>query len=224
MKIKKKKNKYVLNIYLIFINENSYNNDETIQLIKIKEIFLYGLINITNIIVNNKDDIIISLTNGSICIYNHQYNMPEYIIPYHYQKLTNFIWYEKQKSIISMSLDKTIKIYQLPMKWPTEFIRKNKEINDMNIIRNIIQETKNIYYKSSSNYLNSNKYNDEDEDKNDVDNNNNNDKGNTGKNYGNIWDEGNLDSRNVKNKNEKTKDKDKNNIDEKMFINFSQFF
>ncbi len=209
---KKKKNKYVINIYLIYINENSYNNNETIQLIKLKEIYLYGLINITNIIVNNKDDIIISLSNGSICIYNHLYNMPEYIIPYHYQKLTNFIWYEKQKSIISVSLDKTIKIYQLPIKWPAEFIRKNKEINETNIIRNIIQETKYIYYNNSSNYLNSNNNNDEEND----DNNNGNDKGNIGKNYGNIWDVGNLDSRNIINKN--VNNKDKSNIDEKMYI------
>ena len=209
---KKKKNKYVINIYLIYINENSYNNNETIQLIKLKEIYLYGLINITNIIVNNKDDIIISLSNGSICIYNHLYNMPEYIIPYHYQKLTNFIWYEKQKSIISVSLDKTIKIYQLPIKWPAEFIRKNKEINETNIIRNIIQETKYIYYNNSSNYLNSNNNNDEEND----DNNNGNDKGNIWKNYGNIWDVGNLDSRNIINKN--VNNKDKSNIDEKMYI------
>ena len=215
---KKNKNKYVLNIYLIYINDSYYNEDEPIQLIKMKELYLYGYISITNIEINNKDDIIISLSNGSICIYNHLNNTPEYIISYHYKKLTNFIWYEKQKSIISVSLDKSIKIYQFPIKWPAEFIRKNKEINNVNIIQNIIQETRNIYY--TTNYTNSNNNsnnNEEDDDENaDIDKNGN----GKVKKYGNFWDVGNLDSRNIKNKKETKKDNKKNN-DEKMFINNS---
>ena len=147
---KNTKNKYTLNIYLILIDEYNSSN-ESIQLIKMKEIDINGLVNITNIEINNKEDIIISLSNGSICIYNHSCNIPEYIISYHYKKITNFIWYEKQKSIISVSLDKSIKIFQLPIKWPAEFIRLNKEINNIYIINDIIGETNNFYYSSNNN-------------------------------------------------------------------------
>jgi len=224
---KRNKNKYILNIYLILIDENN-NNDETIQLIKMKQLYLYGLISITNIEISDKEDIIISLSNGSICIFNHSCNSPEYIISYHYKKLTNFIWYEKQKSIISVSLDKSIKVYQIPFKWPAEFIRKNKEVNDFNIISNIIQETKNIYYNTNSNNSYNNYYNNYmNYDNNDNDNDNENKNGhniNNIRNYGNFWDVGNLDSRNnaykiiksIKSGDNKKDNKDNN---EKLFIN-----
>ena len=201
---KSSKKKFTLNIYLILIDKN--NNNGPIQLIKMKEIYLYGLISITNVEINNKDDIIISLSNGSICIYNHNYNNPEYIISYHYKKLTNFIWYEKQKSIISVSLDKTIKVYQLPIRWPAEFIRANKEINDVYIIKDLIQETKNLFYRYNIDNYNEGIIND---------NNRNIKENNKIRNYGNFWDVGNLDPRN--NKLNKIIKKEDNN--EKMFIN-----
>ena len=211
---KKTKNKYILNIYLILINENNYNN-EVIQLIKMKQIYLYGMINITNIEISYKHDIILSLSNGSICIYNHSINTPEYIISYHLKKITNFIWFEQQKSIISVSEDKSIKIYQFPIKWPAEFIRKNKEINDYNIIKDILQETNNIY--NSFNINN----NDDKDYYNNNDNNINNDTTNENsrpKTYGNFWDVGNLDSRNIKNIKMKAKTIKNNNENENLFI------
>ena len=215
---KKTKNKYVLNIYLILIDETYNNNDDPIQLIKMKEIHLYGLITITNIEITNKQDIIISLSNGSICIYNHSYNTPEYIISYHYKRLTNFIWFEKQKSIISVSHDKSIKVYQLPFKWPAEFIRKNKEINNANIIQDIIQETRNIYYSyDSKNKSYNNNYYEEDDDNNYNNKDEINNSKKEGIKYGNFWDIGNLDSRNIRNKEIKS-DKPKVN-NEKLFIN-----
>ena len=183
-----------------------------------KEIYLYGLITITNIEITNKQDIIISLSNGSICIYNHSYNTPEYIISYHYKRLTNFIWFEKQKSIISVSHDKSIKVYQLPFKWPAEFIRKNKEINNANIIQDIIQETRNIYYSyDSKNKSYNNNYYEEDDDNNYNNKDEINNSKKEGIKYGNFWDIGNLDSRNIRNKEIKS-DKPKVN-NEKLFIN-----
>ena len=205
---KNTKNKYILNIFLILIDEYNSNN-EPIQLIKMKEIYIFGLITITNIEINNKEDILISLSNGSICIYNHVCNSPEYIISYHYKKITNFIWYEKQKSIISVSLDKSIKVYQLPIKYPAEFIRLNKEINNIYIMDNIIQETNNFYYSSNNNI-----YNNNDNSEDIYDNNENKDEKLKVRNYGNFWDIGNLDSRNNKIKIIK-KEENKN---EKMFI------
>ena len=209
---KKNKNKYILNIYLILIDENNNNNDP-IQLIKMKALYLYGLINITNIVINEKEDIIISLSNGSICVFNHSCNSPEYIISYHFKKITSFIWYEKQKSIISASLDKSIKIYQIPFKWPAEFIRTNQEINDYNIIDNIIQETNNIYNNYNSNNSYNNYYN------NNIDDNNENNENDKKRNYGNFWDVGNLDSRNNISKIMKNEDSNNKNNNEKLFIN-----
>ena len=150
------KNKLVLNIYLISINEYNINdnNDEQINIIKVKEIFLNGDYFMTSIKITNNYDLIISLSNGTICIYNHSNKNPEYYFIYHHQKVTNFIWFEKQKTIISVSLDKSIKIFQIPLKWPAELIRINKRINNTNIIKDIIGDTKNIFYEMKYNMNN----------------------------------------------------------------------
>ena len=193
------KDKIILNIYLILINEIN-NTDESINLIKMKEIYLNGEFFITNIRLSNKFDIIISLSNGSICIYNHSNKTPEYYIIYHHKHLTNFIWLEKEKSIISASLDKSIKIYQIPLKFPAEIIRKNKKINDINIIEDIIEGMKNIYNELECNNMN-NEYNNFEEEIN-----NEKEKGisenKDGKKFmENIWDIGNINSYNSEDKN-----------------------
>ena len=145
------KNKVILNIYLILINEyNVGNSDTIINLVKMKEINLNGDYNITNIQISNNYDIIISLSNGALCIYNHSNKNPEYYFIYHFKSLTNFIWYEKQKLIISVSIDKSIKIFQIPLKWPGELIRKNKEINNINIIEDMNKDTKKIFWELES--------------------------------------------------------------------------
>ena len=197
------KNKFILNIYLIIINEYNNNNNEQINLIKAKEINLNGDFFITNIRLTNNYDIIISLSNGTICIYNHSTKNPEYYFIYHHQKLTNFIWFEKQKSIISVSLDKSIKIFQIPFKWPAELIRKNKRNNDINIIKDMIGDTKEFFYELEYN----NKYKFENkEDMNIEDNNDieidNNDNNNEKSNRINIWDIGNLNNEKEKGENE----------------------
>ena len=153
----------VLNIYLI-----QFNYNDMIDIIKIREIDLGGNISITDVNINNKEDIIISLSNGSICIYNKCYNYPEYIIDAHIKKVCGFIWIEKQKMLISASHDKTIKVYQFPLKWPAEFLRINKQLNDLSIVNEVKSETKSIYEELNSNYYNYNEKN---------------------KNYGNLWDE-----------------------------------
>lgn len=183
---KNKNNKEcLLSIYLIQINDN-------INLIKLREIYLKGNISITDVNINNNEDIIISISNGSICIFNRCYNCPEYIIDAHLKKITGFIWIEKQKMIISASLDKTIKVYQFPLKWPAEFLRLNKQLNKLSIVKEINSETKSLYEELYSPYNYKNSYNNDNE-------------GNNKANYGNIWDIG--------------KDKkDKNDIKENQII------
>jgi len=186
------KNKMILNIYLIIINEYNNINNETINLVKMKEIYLNGDFNITNIRISNDYDIIISLSNGALCVYNHSNRNPEYYLIYHHKALSNFIWYEKQKSIISVSHDKSIKIFQIPLKWPGELIRKNKKINDINIIEDMNKDTKKIFYELE--YGNKQKYNEEINTKNNEQENNkeNENKINDINILNNIWDIGNI--------------------------------
>ena len=138
----------ILSIYLI-----QFNND-TINLVKLRELYLGGKISITDVNINKREDLIIAMSNGSICIFNRCYNYPEYIIDAHLKKVSGFIWIEKQKMLISCSHDKTIKVYQFPLKWPAEFIRLNKQVNDLSIIKEIKGETKSIYNELYRGYKN----------------------------------------------------------------------
>ena len=152
---KNKKNKEcLLSIYLIQLGQIDYNEvSEKINLMKLREVYIGGFFTITDVNINNKEDIIISLSNGSIAIFNKSYSNPEYIIDAHLESIPNFIWIEEQKLIITGSHDKTIKIYQFPLQWPAEFLRINKQINSLSIIKEINTETKNafndLYYNTS---------------------------------------------------------------------------
>ena len=50
---------------------------------KLREIYLGGFVTITDVNINNNEDIIISLSNGSVSIFNKNYSYPEYIIDAH---------------------------------------------------------------------------------------------------------------------------------------------
>ena len=145
--VNKNKNKEcLLSIYLIQIGEIDYSDiSEKINLIKLREIYLGGNISITDTHINNKEDIIISLSNGSICIFNKSYSYPEYIIDAHLEYIPGFVWVENQKLLITASHDRTIKIYQFPFKWPAECLRINKQVNELSIVKEINSETKSLY-------------------------------------------------------------------------------
>ena len=169
---KNKKNKEcILSIYLIQLGENDYNEvNEKINLMKLREVYIGGFVTITDVNINNNEDIIISLSNGSVSIFNKSYSYPEYIIDAHLEYIPNFIWIEEQKIIITASHDKTIKLYQFPLKWPAEFLRINKQMNDLSIIKEIKSETKNayneLYYNTSIfNYYDEKNKKDKDEQK-----------------------------------------------------------
>ena len=169
---KNKKNKEcLLSIYLIQLGEIDYNEvNEKINLMKLREVYIGGFVTITDVNINNNEDIIISLSNGSVSIFNKSYSYPEYIIDAHLEYIPNFIWIEEQKIIITASHDKTIKLYQFPLKWPAEFLRINKQMNDLSIIKEIKSETKNayneLYYNTSIfNYYDEKNKKDKDEQK-----------------------------------------------------------
>ena len=169
---KNKKNKEcILSIYLIQLGEIDYNEvNEKINLMKLREVYIGGFVTITDVNINNNEDIIISLSNGSVSIFNKSYSYPEYIIDAHLEYIPNFIWIEEQKIIITASHDKTIKLYQFPLKWPAEFLRINKQMNDLSIIKEIKSVTKNayneLYYNTSIfNYYDEKNKKDKDEQK-----------------------------------------------------------
>ena len=160
---KNKKNKEcLLSIYLIqFGQVDVSSGNEKISITKLREIYIGAYVTITDVNINNNEDIIISLSNGSISIFNRSYSYPEYIIDAHLQYIPGFIWIEDQKMIITASHDKTIKLYQFPLKWPAEFLRKNKQVNDLSIIKEVKYETKNAYddlYLNNSNFYYYEKY------------------------------------------------------------------
>ena len=167
----KKNRECILSIYLIQLGEIDYNEvNEKINLMKLREVYIGGFVTITDVNINNNEDIIISLSNGSISIFNKSYSYPEYIIDAHLEYIPNFIWIEEQKIIITASHDKTIKLYQFPLKWPAEFLRINKQMNDLSIIKEIKSETKNayneLYYNTSIfNYYDEKNKKDKDEQK-----------------------------------------------------------
>ena len=153
---KNKKNKEcILSIYLIQLGEIDYNEvNEKINLMKLREVYIGGFVTITDVNINNNEDIIISLSNGSVSIFNKSYSYPEYIIDAHLEYIPNFIWIEEQKII----------------KWPAEFLRINKQMNDLSIIKEIKSETKNayneLYYNTSIfNYYDEKNKKDKDEQK-----------------------------------------------------------
>jgi len=60
------------------------------------------------------------------------------VIDAHLQEIPNFIWDEKKKILITASLDKGIKMWQLPLSWPSELVRRYKQKNERRILLNSI--------------------------------------------------------------------------------------
>lgn len=51
----------------------------------------------------------------------------------HNKEITGLHWDEEKKMILTTSMDKSIKLYQFPMYWPCEMIRKS--IRNKNILK-----------------------------------------------------------------------------------------
>ena len=109
-----------------------------IEIVKEKDINLYSRIEITDVIINLKNEIYISTDNGSIAVYIHDSQCPDYVLDFHLRKVSSIEWDEDKKSIISCSEDKSVKMSQVPLSWPSELLRKTKTVNSKNIIGDIL--------------------------------------------------------------------------------------
>ena len=52
----------------------------------------------------------------------------------HNKEIVGFYWDEEKKMLMTLSQDKTIKIFQLPIHWQSEMVRKAKHINSKTLI------------------------------------------------------------------------------------------
>lgn len=68
------------------------------------------------------------------------------MIDAHLRDLSKLIWDEKKKILLTGSYDKSIKLFQLPLYWPSELIRKYKSKNSKKILFNTrqIEEEENL--------------------------------------------------------------------------------
>jgi len=56
------------------------------------------------------------------------------VIDAHLKEISKFFWDEKRKILITGSYDKGIKVFQLPIYWPSELVRKYKSKNNKKIL------------------------------------------------------------------------------------------
>lgn len=65
------------------------------------------------------------------------------VIDAHLSKICYLVWNEETKVMISCSEDKTVKMLQMPLQWPAEYMRSNKGINQQkafDIERDVIKQ------------------------------------------------------------------------------------
>lgn len=110
-----------------------------IEIKKCKDINLYSKVEINDVIINQKKEIYIAMNNGSIAVYIHETQYPEYILDFHLRKVSSLEWDEDKKAIISCSEDKSIKMSQVPISWSPEMLRRSKGINNKNIVNDILE-------------------------------------------------------------------------------------
>jgi hypothetical protein len=56
------------------------------------------------------------------------------VLDAHAKEICNLFWDEDKKVILTASNDKTVKMYQLPIQWPSEIIRKYKGKNEKTLL------------------------------------------------------------------------------------------
>ena len=155
-----------------------FNGNVNIDCIKKMEIDKN--VDVTEIVITEKGEMIFALSNGSAVIYYNSDQIPEFTVDAHLKSISNMFYVEEKKSLITCSEDKTIKILQLPVYYPDKMLMKedkyNEEFNKNNIIENEDKKINNSINKLFGNNddFNNNNNNDDDEYYENDDNNNNN--------------------------------------------------
>ena len=155
-----------------------FNGNVNIDCIKKMEIDKN--VDVTEIVITEKGEMIFALNNGSAVIYYNSDQIPEFTVDAHLKSISNMFYVEEKKSLITCSEDKTIKILQLPVYYPDKMLMKedkyNEEFNKNNVIENDDKKINNSINKLFGNNddFNNNNNNDDDEYYENDDNNNNN--------------------------------------------------
>ena len=129
-----------------------YIEDFTIK--KIKNVNFFSNIEIRDVCVNEKNELYIALSNGSISIYKHNFQNADYILDAHLKGVSCLFWNIEKKSLLSGGEDKYIKMNQIPIKFPSDLIRENESENNRNIFNDIFNN-----FDSLGIYQNNNKNN-----------------------------------------------------------------
>ena len=151
---------YIKECNFLFVGENDgqlfiyYIDDFTIK--KVKDINLFTIIEIRDVVVNEKNELYVGLSNGSIVIYKHRFNNPDFILDAHLKGVCCLFWNIEKKSLLSGGEDKYIKMNQIPIKFPCDLIRQNESENDRNIFNDLINnfEALGIYQNYNKNSYN----------------------------------------------------------------------
>ena len=153
------------NLYIMFFSDIKSNINiyyiEDINIIKINQNDIKLIDNknkniiINDIIITNKNEILIAFSNGSINIFLFDLNVPIYVIDNHLKNCTKIIFVQNKRILFSGGEDKCIKMCQLPLDWSYNFIKKNKYNYEYNYINNLI----NYMYENNLIYNHKNRNN-----------------------------------------------------------------
>ena len=144
---------------LINYDSKNYNNSK-IEPKKIKEMDISPLVDINKIIITERGEILFGLSNGSINVYYENDEIPNFVIDAHLKNIPNMFFEEERKALITLSEDKCIKMVQLPIYYPDQMLRTNKNEKNKKI-DNSIQK---LFGNNNGNKYNNNNVNDIDYD------------------------------------------------------------
>ena len=159
-------------------NNNNFNVNNGIKIDCVKKMEIDKNVEITEIIITERGEMIFALSNGSAVIYYNSDKIPEFTLDAHLKSISNMFYIEEKKSLITCSEDKTIKIIQLPVYYPDKMLMKedkyNEEFNNNNIIDYNDKKINNSINKLFGNNDNNNYNYNEDDDYYDYENENSN--------------------------------------------------
>ena len=108
---------------LAFKLKNYQGKYGEIEFMKVLDVVVSQGLDVNEVIVNAKEEMMVALNNGSIPVYCRDLNKPEFVVDAHLLSVNGMFWEEKKKMLITCSEDKSVKMCQFPVYWPGEMIR-----------------------------------------------------------------------------------------------------
>jgi hypothetical protein len=108
---------------LAFKLKNYQGKYGEIEFMKVLDVVVSQGVDVNEVIVNAKEEMMVALNNGSIPVYCRDLNKPEFVVDAHLLSVNGMFWEEKKKMLITCSEDKSVKMCQFPVYWPGEMIR-----------------------------------------------------------------------------------------------------